>query len=76
MFRPRGGGASRAFPIGHGDLLVTGGTTQRTWEHAILKVARAGARISIAFRYGMDTAAFDRIYGEGGVSPADPERDP
>ena len=60
MFRPRGGGRSRAFPIGHGDLLVTGGTTQRTWEHAVLKVARAGARISIAFRYSVD----DRVYDE------------
>ncbi len=58
MFRPRGGGRSRAFPIGHGDLLVTGGTTQRTWEHAVLKVARAGARISLAFRYSVD----DRVY--------------
>jgi alkylated DNA repair dioxygenase AlkB len=54
LFRPRGGGPSRAFPIGHGDLLVTGGSTQRTWEHAVLKVARAGARISIAFRHGAD----------------------
>jgi alkylated DNA repair dioxygenase AlkB len=58
MFRPRGGGPSRAFPIGHGDLLVTGGTTQRTWEHAVLKVARASARISVAFRYSVD----DRVY--------------
>jgi alkylated DNA repair dioxygenase AlkB len=54
LFRPRGGGPSRAFPVGHGDLLVTGGATQRTWEHAVLKVARAGARVSIAFRYGLD----------------------
>ncbi len=60
VFRPRGGGPARAFPVGEGDLLVTGGTTQRAWEHAILKVARAGARISIAFRYGLDA----RAYGE------------
>jgi alkylated DNA repair dioxygenase AlkB len=53
MFRPRGGGPSRAFAMAGGDLLVTGGTTQRTWEHAILKVARAGPRISVAFRYGV-----------------------
>jgi alkylated DNA repair dioxygenase AlkB len=57
-FRPRGGGASRAFPIGHGDLLVTGGTAQRTWEHAVLKVAHAGPRISIAFRVGLDPRAY------------------
>jgi alkylated DNA repair dioxygenase AlkB len=61
MFRPYGGGPSRAFPMGHGDLLVTGGSTQRTWEHAILKVARAGARISLAFRYGLDTAQYDAM---------------
>ena len=59
LFRPRGGGTSRAFPIGHGDLLVTGGSTQRTWEHAVLKVARAGARISVAFRYGLDARAYE-----------------
>jgi alkylated DNA repair dioxygenase AlkB len=57
-FRPRGGGPSRAFPVGHGDLLVTGGTAQRSWEHAVLKVARAGARISIAFRTGLDPRAY------------------
>jgi alkylated DNA repair dioxygenase AlkB len=58
VFRPRGGGRSRAFPVGHGDLLVTGGQSQRTWEHAVLKVARAGPRISIAFRHGVDAAAY------------------
>jgi alkylated DNA repair dioxygenase AlkB len=53
LFRPRGGGRSRAFLLGRGDLLVTGGTAQRSWEHAVPKVARAGPRISIAFRYGL-----------------------
>jgi alkylated DNA repair dioxygenase AlkB len=60
-FRPRGGGPSRSFPVGHGDLLVTGGSTQRAWEHAVLKVARGGARISVAFRYGVDRRAYDPI---------------
>lgn len=59
-FRPRGGGPSRAFVIGRGDLLVTGGTAQRTWEHAVLKVAHAGARISIAFRTGLDPRAYGK----------------
>jgi len=59
LLRPRGGGASRPFPLGHGDLLVTGGDTQRTWEHAVLKVAHAGPRISIAFRHGMDTRVYE-----------------
>jgi alkylated DNA repair dioxygenase AlkB len=67
LFRPFGGGPSRAFPLGHGDLLVTGGSAQRTWEHAILKVARAGARISLAFRYGLD-AGQARVARRGGGS--------
>jgi alkylated DNA repair dioxygenase AlkB len=49
--RPRTGGASISFPLGHGDLLVMGGSCQRTWEHAILKTARpVGPRISVQFR--------------------------
>ncbi len=49
--RPRAGGPSIAFPVGHGDLLVMGGSCQRTWEHAVLKTARpVGPRISIQFR--------------------------
>jgi alkylated DNA repair dioxygenase AlkB len=37
--------------LGHGDLLVMGGSCQRTWEHAIPKTARpVGPRISIQFR--------------------------
>ncbi|MFG3496551.1 alpha-ketoglutarate-dependent dioxygenase AlkB family protein [Streptomyces sp. NPDC047928] len=50
--RPVGGGAAtRRLPLGHGDLVVMGGSCQRTWEHAIPKTARgAGPRISIQFR--------------------------
>ena len=49
--RPRGGGQSLRLPLGHGDLLVMGGSCQRTWEHAVLKTARpVGPRISIQFR--------------------------
>lgn len=49
--RPRGGGASIRFPMAHGDLVVMGGSAQRTWEHAILKSARqCGPRISVQFR--------------------------
>ncbi|HEX9051576.1 MAG TPA: alpha-ketoglutarate-dependent dioxygenase AlkB [Anaeromyxobacter sp.] len=58
LLRPRGGGRSRAFRLGRGDLLVTGGATQRTWQHAVPKVARAGPRISVAFRYGLDPRAY------------------
>ena len=52
LLRPKGGGKSRAFLLGRGDLLVTGGETQRTWEHSVPKVARAGPRISLAYRHG------------------------
>ena len=52
LLRPKGGGASQAFLVGHGDLLVTGGKTQRTWEHSVPKVSRAGPRISLAYRHG------------------------
>jgi alkylated DNA repair dioxygenase AlkB len=50
--RPRGGGAAALnFNLGHGDLIVMGGSCQRTWEHAILKTAKAvGPRISVQFR--------------------------
>jgi alkylated DNA repair dioxygenase AlkB len=55
LLRPKGGGKSQAFALGHGDLLVTGGQTQRAWEHSVPKVALAGPRISVAYRYGMST---------------------
>lgn len=49
--RPRGGGQQVGFALGHGDLVVMGGSCQRTWDHAILKTARpVGPRISIQFR--------------------------
>lgn len=49
--RPKGGGDTLRFPVGHGDLIVMGGSCQRTHEHAILKTKQAvGPRISIQFR--------------------------
>ena len=48
--RPRGGGDSLAVEMGHGDLVVMGGSCQRTWEHAVPKVAGAGPRLSVQFR--------------------------
>jgi alkylated DNA repair dioxygenase AlkB len=50
LLRPRHGGPSLAFTMGHGDLLVMGGSCQRTWEHAVPKTAHAGPRISVQFR--------------------------
>jgi alkylated DNA repair dioxygenase AlkB len=65
LLRPRGGGRSRTFLLGRGDLLVTGGTSQRTWQHAVPKVARAGPRISIAFRYGLHPRAYGDVIATG-----------
>ena len=48
--RPRGGGESLSVTMGHGDLVVMGGSCQRTWEHAVPKVAAAGPRISVQYR--------------------------
>ncbi|MDX2600490.1 alpha-ketoglutarate-dependent dioxygenase AlkB [Streptomyces caniscabiei] len=50
--RPHGGGGQTLrFPQGHGDLIVMGGSCQRTWDHAVPKSTRAvGPRISIQFR--------------------------
>jgi alkylated DNA repair dioxygenase AlkB len=51
LLRPRGGGAGLRFPLGHGDLVVMGGSCQRTWEHAVPKTARpVGPRVSVQFR--------------------------
>jgi alkylated DNA repair dioxygenase AlkB len=51
LLRPRGGGPIHRYSLGHGDLIVMGGTCQRTWEHAIPKMARTiGPRVSIQFR--------------------------
>jgi alkylated DNA repair dioxygenase AlkB len=49
--RPKSGGPGLRLQIGHGDLLVMGGSCQRTWLHSIPKTARClGARISVQFR--------------------------
>jgi alkylated DNA repair dioxygenase AlkB len=56
--RPRGGGRSVVFLPGRGDLLVTGGHTQRTWEHSVPKVSQAGPRISLAYRHDLDRGAY------------------
>jgi alkylated DNA repair dioxygenase AlkB len=51
LLRPRGGGRSRPFELGRGDLLAMGGSCQRTWEHSVPKSSQAGGpRISLQFR--------------------------
>jgi alkylated DNA repair dioxygenase AlkB len=52
LLRPRhGGGPAVRRSLGHGDLLVMGGSCQRTWDHAVPKTAGSvGPRISVQFR--------------------------
>jgi alkylated DNA repair dioxygenase AlkB len=51
LLRPRAGGPAIRYDLGHGDLLVMGGSCQRTWEHAVPKTTRAsGPRISVQLR--------------------------
>jgi alkylated DNA repair dioxygenase AlkB len=51
LLRPRGGGPTRRLEVAGGDLLVMGGSCQRTWEHAVPKSSRpTGPRISLQFR--------------------------
>ena len=51
LLRPRSGGRAVRNEFGHGDLVVMGGSCQRTWEHAVPKSAQAcGSRISVQFR--------------------------
>lgn len=51
LVRPRGGGRSRRYELGQGDLFVMGGTCQRTFDHAVPKTTRSvGPRISLQFR--------------------------
>ena len=51
LLRPAGGGEGLRFPLGHGDLVVMGGSCQRTWEHCIPKTSKhVGPRVSVQFR--------------------------
>jgi hypothetical protein len=50
LLRPEGGGPSIAHDLHSGDLLVLGGTCQRTWQHCVPKRAHAGPRIGLMFR--------------------------
>ena len=52
LLRPKGGGSSIRLDPAPGDLLVMGGTCQRTWQHSVPKVAGAvGPRLSLMFRH-------------------------
>ena len=51
LMRPREGTTALSLALGMGDLVVMGGNSQRTWLHAVPKVASAGPRISVAYRH-------------------------
>jgi alkylated DNA repair dioxygenase AlkB len=61
LLRPRGGGRSRSYLLGGGDLLVMGGDCQREFQHSVPKVAHAGPRVSVTFRHGARRAAYERV---------------
>lgn len=50
VLRRATGGAALTFSLGWGDLLVMGGSCQRTWLHAVPKLPHADPRISIQLR--------------------------
>jgi alkylated DNA repair dioxygenase AlkB len=55
LLRPRAGVGGEhetvRFALGHGDLIIMGGSCQRTWEHAVPKTAKpVGPRVSVQFR--------------------------
>ena len=54
LLKPSTGGRSHQFDLGGGDLLVMGGSCQRTWRHGIPKAKAAEPRISIQFRERRD----------------------
>lgn len=64
-----GSGRTRRLQLGHGDLVVMGGSFQRTWQHAVPRSTRVvGPRISVQLRsWAMPAAA-----PQTGVSTADP----
>lgn len=51
LLSPVDGGPSLRFELGHGDVLVMGGTIQRTWRHGVPKTNRpVGPRLCVMFR--------------------------
>jgi alkylated DNA repair dioxygenase AlkB len=51
QLRPVGGTIAASYALGHGDLIVMGGSCQRTWEHAVPKTTKpVGPRVSVQFR--------------------------
>jgi alkylated DNA repair dioxygenase AlkB len=57
LIRRTGGGPSRSLNLGWGDLLVMGGTCQRTHQHAVPKVKSAAPRLVLMYRPVWDETA-------------------
>ena len=51
LVKPKTGGRSLDVAPGSGDLLVMGGATQLGFTHAVPKVAHAGPRVSMSWRW-------------------------
>jgi len=52
LIKSKSGGESRSFSLGHGDLVVMGGSCQRTHEHGVPKVSGyVEPRIALMFRH-------------------------
>ncbi len=52
IIRPKLGGTSKTFSLGHGDLVVMGGSAQRTHEHGIPKTTSSvEPRMALMFRH-------------------------
>ena len=54
QLRPKGGGRSTTLWPVSGDLVVMGGSCQRTMDHCVPKMAAAEPRVSIQFRHAYD----------------------
>ena len=62
LLRPLGGGKSRKFVLGSGDLLVMGGNCQHRFEHSVPKLTHPTApRLSITFRHESPEGRSDNV---------------
>ena len=59
LVKPRAGGRSHDLAPGSGDLLVMGGATQLGFTHAVPKVAYAGPRVSLSWRWANGRGSTD-----------------
>ena len=65
LVKPKTGGRSVDVAPGSGDLLVMGGATQLEFTHAVPKVAQAGPRISMSWRWTERISARERGPADG-----------